>query len=54
MQERRALIRKHNIESEQIEREIEKSEHDSTSVNRVEGEAMNAHARKAQTNPLGG
>jgi len=53
MQERRALIRKHNLESEQIEREIQQSQGDSSNVH-LEGAAINEFARRSQNDPMGG
>ena len=53
IQERRALIHKHNVESEHIERDIEQSEKDG-SVRTVEGSAINRYAEISQNDILGG
>ena len=53
IQERRALIHKHNVESDRIERDIEQSESDS-SIRTVEGSAINRYAKISQSDLLGG
>ena len=52
IQERRALIHKHNMDSEAEEREINKQT-DGESTTHFEGETINKFAERAQTNPLG-
>ena len=53
IQERRAMIHKHNLDSERIEREIEGTGGDSTN-HHLEGEAINRFAEITQNDPLGG
>ena len=52
MQERRAMIHKHNLDSDAVEREINGST--DTTNHHLEGRAINEFARRNQTDPLGG
>ena len=52
IQERRAMIRKHNLETEAIEREYEKNT--SSDVRKYEGESINEFARLEQNNQRSG
>ena len=53
IQERRALVHKHNLDAESVEREVESGGRNGD-VQRFEGESINRYAEKAQNNPLGG
>jgi hypothetical protein len=53
IQERRAMIRKHNLETEAIERDIAQSNGNSNNRH-LEGEGINDFARLTQQDPLGG
>ena len=52
MQERRILIHKHNVESDNIERNIERNDRGGSSV--IEGAAINSFAKKTQNDAMGG
>ena len=52
IQERRALIHKHNVESDNIERNIERSDNGGKST--IEGAAINAFAERSQNDAMGG
>ena len=53
IQERRAFIHKHNLESEALERDIAQSTGNPNNMH-LEGEAINRFARLTQQDPLGG
>ena len=53
IQERRALISKHNQEAEATEREIQRQNGDDTNMH-LEGSAINEFAKRSQNNPMGG
>jgi hypothetical protein len=53
IQERRAMIHKHNLDSERIEREIEGASGNSPNQH-LEGEGINMFAERTQKDPLGG
>ena len=52
IQERRAMVRKHNLDSERIEREYEKDTGEGAS-HHLEGEAINEFAKRNQCDPIG-
>lgn len=52
IQERRAMIRKHNIETEAIEKEYEGNT--SSDIRKFEGELINDYARLEQNNQRSG
>lgn len=52
IQERRAMIRRHNIETEAIERDVENS--NSSDSRKYEGEMINKYAQLEQSNQKGG
>lgn len=53
IQERRALVHKHNLDSEAVEREIQQGS-ESGGVQKIEGSQINRFAERTQNNPLGG
>lgn len=52
IQDRRSLIRKHNLEQEMIDKEYNKSENED--VRTFEGESINTFAKLSQANKRGG
>lgn len=52
IQDRRALIRKHNIEQEELNRELEGGSNGN--IRTFEGESINTYAKLEQSNRKGG
>ena len=53
IQDRRALIRKHNIEQDEIKKEYERENGGGDSMH-IEGDSVNTYARLEQSNQRGG